>query len=343
MARPIRIDIKDGVYHVMCRGTERCDLFRSDADYEHFLDRLAEAQRRFRLCIYAYVLMKNHFHLIVCTPEANLSAVMQWLKVSYSMWFNAKYQRVGPLFQGRFKGILVDQDERWLLELSLYVHLNPVRVHKLGLGKRDKKAEALGWKKPAPEEVVERMKELIAYKWSSYPYYVGYRGNTPGWLSPEDILHMTASQEEYRAMTERKILHGIEEEFLLKLQDRLALGSQVFVQKIRDMCRSGDDYERLTMLRRKRSWMDIVEAVEKRKGMSWGEFNHIRGDWGKAAVFYLSRIHAGMTLKEIGDAAGGMKYPAVSQLVKRFEKRLSVDSELQKTVHEIEEMLNIQT
>ena len=144
MARPIRIDIKDGVYHVISRGTERCDLFCEDADYHHFLDRLAEAQRRFRLSIFGYVLMKNHFHLIVGTPDANLSQAVQWLKVSYSMWFNAKYRRVGPLFQGRFKGILVDSDESWLLELSLYVHLNPVRLQRLGLDKRGKALEAQG-------------------------------------------------------------------------------------------------------------------------------------------------------------------------------------------------------
>ena len=100
---------------MICRGTERCDLFRCDADDLHFIDRLADALRRFRLSVYCYVLMKNHFHLVVSTPDASLSQAMQWLKVPYSMWFNAKYHRVGPLFQGRFKGILVDQEGGWLL------------------------------------------------------------------------------------------------------------------------------------------------------------------------------------------------------------------------------------
>ena len=104
MARPLRVDVEGGTYHVISRGTERAPVFRDDGDRDHFLDRLAEAQRRFRLGIHAYVLMDNHFHLIVGTPEANLSRAIQWLKVSYSMWFNAKYRRVGPLFQGRFKG-----------------------------------------------------------------------------------------------------------------------------------------------------------------------------------------------------------------------------------------------
>jgi REP element-mobilizing transposase RayT len=164
MARPVRINIEGGVYHAISRGTERCDLFREDADYIHFLDRLTEAQRRFHLSIYGYVLMKNHFHLIVSTPDANLSRAIQWLKVSYSMWFNAKYNRVGPLFQGRFKGILVERKKSWLLELSLYVHLNPVRVKQLGLDKRGKKVEALGWSTPSREVIKQRLNALRTYR-----------------------------------------------------------------------------------------------------------------------------------------------------------------------------------
>ena len=343
MVRPIRIDIKDGVYHVICRGTERCDLFRCDADYLHFIDRLAEAQRRFRLSVYCYVLMKNHFHLVVCIPDANLSQAMQWLKVSYSMWFNAKYNRVGPLFQGRFKGILVDQEEGWLLDLSFYVHLNPVRIQKMGLGKKSKKAEALGWTAPSPEVARERMRVLRAFRWSSYPYYAGYKRKVPEWLGVERLRQMASSPAEYRAMTESKIAQGIGEDFLMKLQDRLALGSEAFVSRVRDMCSPEGDYEGIRAVRRRKSWEDIVGAVEKQRGMSWGEFSTVRGDWGKAVVFYLARMYAGMTLKEVGNAAGGVNYPAVSQLVKRLEKRMNEDVQLRELVGEIEEVLNIQT
>ena len=123
MARPLRVDIKDGVYHVLTRGIDRNAIFRSDQDRKHWLDLMAEAHVRFRLRIFAYVLMDNHVHLIVQTPDANLSRAVQWIKVSYSMWFNAKYRRVGPLFQGRFKSVLIDELDGWLLDLSFYVHL----------------------------------------------------------------------------------------------------------------------------------------------------------------------------------------------------------------------------
>ncbi len=109
------------------------------------------------------------------------------------------------------------------------------------------------------------------------------------------------------------------------------------------MCSQEDDNEGIRAVRRRKSWHDVVVAVEKQRGVSWDEFSVVRGDWGKAAVFYFARKYAGMTLKEVGDAAGGVKYPAVSQLVKRFEKRMNEDRRLRRHVSEIDQMLKIQT
>ncbi len=343
MARPIRVNVEDGAYHVICRGTERCNLFRDDADRIHFMDRLAEAQRRFRLLVYGYVLMDNHFHLLVCTPEANLSKAMQWLKVSYSMWFNAKYRRVGPLFQGRFKGVLVDTNENWLLELSLYVHLNSVRVKKLGLGKKEKAAEALGWAEPPPQVAAERLKTLRAYRWSSYPYYAGYKRKIPEWLDVGVIRSMVESPADYRRMAEYRVAHGVDEDFLSKLKDRIALGSELYIDQIRTLCSEDPEYEGRRTLHRRCSWADLVQAVEQVKGEKWEAFAYVRGDWGRAACYYLARKYACMTLTEIGDAAGGVDYAAVSAMEKRFEKRLADDGQVKKWIVEAERMLNIET
>lgn len=103
MARPIRINVAGGWYHVISRGTERRVIYEENPEYAHFLDLLGEMCGRFRLRIHAYVLMPNHYHLLIETPEANLSPAMQWLKTSYGMWYNRRHGRVGPLFQGRFK------------------------------------------------------------------------------------------------------------------------------------------------------------------------------------------------------------------------------------------------
>ncbi len=94
------------------RGNEQRLTFRDDRDREHFLELLAQWVDRFRLRLHAYVLMPNHYHLLAETTEANLSQAMQWLNVSYTVWFNRRHQRVGRLFQGRFKSVIVES-ETW--------------------------------------------------------------------------------------------------------------------------------------------------------------------------------------------------------------------------------------
>ena len=135
MARPLRIEKAGGWYHITARGNERKRIFRDDRDRQHFLELLAEMVLRFGVRWHAYVLMENHYHLLLELTEANLSRAVQWLNVSYSVWFNRRYGRSGHLFQGRFKSVLVNRDE-WALALSRYLHLNPVRVQSLGLGNR---------------------------------------------------------------------------------------------------------------------------------------------------------------------------------------------------------------
>src|SRR6185369_17190356 len=129
MARPLRIERPGAWYHVTARGNERQPIYRDDQDRYHFLTLLDEMTATFNLLVHAYVLMDNHYHLIVELREPNLSRAMQWLNVSYSMWFNRRRSRCGHLFQGRFKSVIVDRCE-WGLGLSRYVHLNPVRVRR---------------------------------------------------------------------------------------------------------------------------------------------------------------------------------------------------------------------
>jgi REP-associated tyrosine transposase len=127
MARPLRIDRAVGWYHVTARGHERRAIFLDDADRRHFCQLLEEMVLRFRVRLHAYVLMDNHYHLLIEVTEPNLSRAAQWLNLSYSVWFNHKRGRSGHLFQGRFKSVIVDP-LAWGLALSRYVHLNPVRV-----------------------------------------------------------------------------------------------------------------------------------------------------------------------------------------------------------------------
>ena len=107
MARSLRIERPGAWYHVRARGNERRNIVRDDRDRQHWCELFAELAIRFRIVIHSYVLMDNHYHLLLETPLANLSRAMQWLNVSYTVWFNRRHGRVGHLFQGRYKAILV--------------------------------------------------------------------------------------------------------------------------------------------------------------------------------------------------------------------------------------------
>jgi len=127
MARPLRIEYDGALYHVTSRGNERKSIFRDDADRKLFLKTLSQVTDRFNWVCHAYYLMNNHYHLVIETPDGNLSKGMRELNGVYTQAFNRRHHRVGHLFQGRFKGILV-QKESHFLEVCRYVVLNPVRA-----------------------------------------------------------------------------------------------------------------------------------------------------------------------------------------------------------------------
>ena len=153
MARPPRLQFPGAVYHVTARGNEQRPIFRDDLDRREYLDRIGHSRERFRFQLLAYCLMTNHVHLAVRSGAVPLSRVMAGLQSSYAQWFNRRHARVGHLFQGRYKAFLV-QEDRYLLALIRYVHLNPV----------------------AAGVVTNASK----YPWSSDRYF--RRGNGPPWL-----------------------------------------------------------------------------------------------------------------------------------------------------------------
>src|SRR5881628_1690594 len=143
MARALRIEQPGAWYHVTGRGNERKDIFRDDPDRLHFRALLGEMVERCGLLLHSWVLMSNHYHLLLEAPRGNLSLAMQWLNVSYSVWFNRRHRRIGHLFQGRFKAIVVEA-QSWALALSRYVHLNPVRTVHFRLDKKARQRQRMG-------------------------------------------------------------------------------------------------------------------------------------------------------------------------------------------------------
>ena len=216
MARPLRISYPNAFYHVTCRGNDRRVIFRDDHDRTRFLERLRSACEIFSVRVHAYVLMTNHFHLIVETPKANLSEFMRQFNISYTGYYNRRHRRIGHLYQGRFKAIVVDKDS-YLLELSRYVHLNPIRIKS---------------KRQRPE--TERIREIIQYQWSSLLGYVDTK-RKDSWITYETVLgYLGGSRQKYAAF----VRDGIREGFATPWEDLLAqmvLGDRNFVEKLKGM------------------------------------------------------------------------------------------------------------
>ena len=129
MARPLRIQYPNAVYHVTSRGNERKDIFKDDRDREHFLEILFQSLHTYSVILYSYVLMNNHFHLLVETPLGNLGAFMRHFNITYTSYFNRRHRRTGHLYQGRYKSIIVDKDA-YLSVLFRYIHLTQI-IHKI--------------------------------------------------------------------------------------------------------------------------------------------------------------------------------------------------------------------
>lgn len=340
MARPLRVDVPGGWYHVTARGNERKAVFRDEEDRRRFLDRVAEWVERFGVVLHAYVLMDNHYHLLVGTPQANLSSAMQWLGVSYTMGFNRRHRRVGHLFQGRFKAILVE--EQAAAEVGRYVHLNPVRVRGFGLDKRGQQRSHAGLvDRPDPTRVRERLEQLRQYRWSSYRAYAGW-AQSPPWLTTRRILEMmggrTASerQKAYRQFVETPLREGLLENPWERLEAGVLLGTVEFVRRWRARA-TGDSREQpqLKRLRPRVSLPEAIRAVEHVKQESWEQFRDRYGDWGRDMVVYLARRQGGLRLRDLAEAIGGLDYGSVAMITKRFGKRLEKDRSLRRHYEEV--------
>jgi REP element-mobilizing transposase RayT len=321
--------VENGWYHVTSRGIERRAIFENDSEHAHFLELLGEMAEQFRVIIHAHVELDNHYHLILQTPEANLSQVVQWLNISYAVWVNRRRDRVGPLMQGRFKSIPIE-NSTWAYELSLYVHLNPVMRKAHGLGKREKAAESLGMTVPDPETVTKRLAEVRQYPWSSYRAYAGY-SEPPEWLRTQDILQRAARNKSqrvkrYRADMQHRLSKGVEPLLRERLADGFALGTEAFRERIRQAGKGGREIVGSGRLRKCVSFEDLVAIIERLRDEDFKTFMARRGDWAKPLLLWALRRYGGMTLREVGGAVGGMDYTAVAMAIKRLEKRAAKDA-----------------
>jgi putative transposase len=310
MARALRIQYPGALYHVTSRGNERKKIYLSKPDYVKFKEYLRDACEKFKVLPHCYVLMGNHYHIVVETPHANLSSFMHYLNGSYTTYVNIKRKRCGHLLQGRYKAVLIDADS-YLLEVSRYVHLNPVRA---GLAKR-------------PE----------LYPYSSYPAYTGHRDDAL--VFRDRILSMISNNRRrapghYRQFVEEALSKPSSNPFE-KLHGGIILGKKEF---IRDVLRR---IERDTLKDR-----GIARRKEFTSAPTLGALTEAvtaRGRFSEAAtrdiVIYLSRKLTSLTNAEIGRHFGDLSYSAVAKAAARFAEKLKENEELRKDVERIEARL----
>ena len=309
MSRPLRIEYPGAFYHVTSRGNERKMVFQSTRDREKYLTYLESAHHRYGAIIHVYCLMGNHYHLLLETPRGNLSEILHHINGAYTTYFNVKRDRCGHLFQGRFKGILVEKDA-YCKELSRYIHLNPVRA---GL-----------------------VKSPLEYPWSSYRYFIG-KDKRPEWLTTELVLGDFGGEGRkgyrgYREYVERGETKELESPFKRVIASTF-LGSEEFINSIKTkyLEKKRIDKRNIPSIKkvlRGPSFEDIEKAVVKVLGKDATLYKKI--------CIYLSHQYSGMRLDEIG-AHFGMKGGAISQLSRRLKEVIRGDKELGEILGKIKE------
>ncbi len=279
MARPLRLEFPGAIYHVTSRGNARNVIFLDDEDRTLFLGCLGEVVARLGWRAHAYCLMDNHYHLLIETPEGNLSIGMRQLNGVYTQRFNRRHGRVGHVFQGRFKAIVVDRDS-YLLELCRYVVLNPIRAGMV--------------------EQIER------HAWSSYPATVGLAA-CPAWLETDWVPGRFAKT---RAVARRRYAAFVAEGGNLPapwpaVRGQALLGSEAFVEKMRPLLEGARDLREIPrtqrLLHRPTLGRMFTKAVQGDKVLRDGAIRnaYLEHGYSMAAIARYAGLHYSTVSKVI--------------------------------------------
>ncbi len=319
MSRPLRIEFPGAWYHVMNRGAAYQDIFIIDAHRFLFFDLMGEIRNLFGAECHAYCLMRNHYHLLIHTPRANLGRGMRHLGGIFTQRFNRLEGRDGPLFRGRYKAIIVDADNH-LLQVSRYIHRNPIEA-----------------------ELIDRIDD---YPWSSYGAYVGKEVG-PDWLIQDQVLGMVGgndARKRYQAYVEQ----GVDEAcaaFYGKKNQSPIFGDELFQAQLRGYLSAGLDYDEVPekrYLNKVPSIETIMDVCARHYGVK-PEMLVQDGRRGPGEIrtiaIGLCRLIGGHSLKEIGKAFGGMSYMGVSSAVSRIKKRREKDNDFNRLVSKFEQRL----
>ncbi|HPC19865.1 MAG TPA: transposase [Kiritimatiellia bacterium] len=309
MARRPRALIAGGIYHVTSRGNERLAIFRDDRDRARFLNNLADSSETYQVRIYLYCLMPNHAHLVVETPLGNLDRFMGSLLTGYAVYFNRRHERTGHLMQGRYDARMVEGNN-YLLKLSRYVHLNPVKVQET---------------RELP--LRERLRLLRDYPWSSFQEYAGVIPPV-GWLATGPVLAMVAEgRNANRAKAYARFvetgLAKTDEEFVRLMEDGvMAIGSDKFVETVKNqhLRKAADALKRedvsFRQIRVHKEVAEVEVAVRDATGKRWAQFDEYKaGRVVRGFTAWALRKYAGLTQRQIAERVGVGTGSAVSRMI----------------------------
>lgn len=317
MPRPLRLEFKNAWYHVMNRGAGYQDIFKTNKHRQMFLELLADASNLVGIKVHAYCLMGNHYHLLINTPRANLSRAMRHINGLYTQHFNRSIKRDGPLFRGRYKAVIVDQDG-YLLQVSRYIHLNPVEA---GMCEQPHR-----------------------YQWSSYTYYLDEL-NKPHWLVTDEILSMI-SKKNRGAAYKKFVMEGVDfetKQFYKKANTASMFGGKKFKEthlKKLDKNRiyaSKADYNRTRDLP---SLDEINSACARHFNIDESDLyisgRGIKNDMRKIGM-YACRMWGSEKLSKIAEIYQCQSHSNVSNAVNDIKKRLLTDKKLMVTIERLKE------
>ncbi|MDP8217903.1 MAG: transposase [Candidatus Theseobacter exili] len=313
MARPLRIEYPGAFYHVFQHGLGQIKIFDNSRDNDKFFEYLELVNKKYCAKIHSYCLMDNHYHLIVETPNANLNRVMHTINVGYSVYYNRKRQRKGPLFRGRYKAVVIDI-ESYLHYLSAYIHLNPVK--------------ALIAKTP------------FDYESSSFKYFVNKR-ETPKWLEVNFILSLFGETESNARKSYTVFVNEVKDYVDQKIKNNTCgpiVGDSDFVEYVKNEYLTDLDDENLPelkALRKNHIDYDMIRNIVRDL--------HVNNNLKRNLRMYLAKEHTGYTLAQIGENEGGLKYAAVCMQIKRFRQKFFTHGQLAKSVEKLEKLLNVKT
>ena len=324
MARPLRIQFPGAYYHVMSRGNGRQRIFHCDNDRQKFISLLAESLEMYSVLLHAYILMNNHYHILIQTLKPNCAGFMHRLNVYYAGWFNHKYNTCGHLYQGRYKAIIIEADS-YLLEVSRYLHLNSVRSAVRSINNFDSK-----WQ------------HATSYQWSSLPGYIK-KANIRKFVCYDQILPMIGSRRHYAQFVAAGIRNEIRNPFE-NVKYGLLLGDEEFTKIMRAECiEEGSIQEQPSYRELVTESIDPqrvilcvarIYGIEKKKILHYYGNSEVRG-----IVSELLYRYSDLTHTEIGTLLGGISYSAVSRLRHRLQHKLHTNQQIRAIYSEAEKRL----